>query len=340
MNKSRTYPPPLCQGSTVAVIATSHAPPRETFARGIERLESFGLEVEVYETATRDTEWLRSHPEARAEDVNRAFADENIDGIIAAMGGNRQVQILDGIDEQILSENPTRFFGSSDNTYLHLLLNYLGLVSFYGGQLFPDIAVDPEMHPYTRRNVERVLFQTPFGECRPANEWTDEYDDPESDEPRDWFPGNQWYWHNATGKSVTGAVIGGCFEMLESQLMMADDRFPHLLEGGDILAVETSGETPAHAEVERFFTILGERGVIDELGGLLVGRPETPKGPLAKRNSFRREQRRTIKHVCDEYTSDLPIVFDLDFGHTAPILPLPLGSDVTIDTGDQTIVFE
>ncbi|WP_266080895.1 S66 peptidase family protein [Haladaptatus caseinilyticus] len=340
MDKPSTYPPPLHPGSRVAVIATSHAPPREALSRGIDRLESFGLDVELFETATRDTDWLRSHPKERARDVNRAFADEAIDGVVAAMGGNREIQIVDTIDESILRDNPKRFYGSSDNTHLHLLLNRLGWVSFYGGQLFPDISVDPEMHPYTHRNIERAMTRTPFGECTAASEWTDEYYDFETQASREWFPSSGWYWHNTTGKTVHGTLLGGCFEMLESQLMMSEDVFPHVLDSGDILAIETSGETPTHAEVERFFTVLGERGTIGDLGGLLVGRPETPKGSLTKRNTYRREQRRSIKHVCDEYAEDLPIVFDLDFGHTAPILPLPLGSNVTVDTGERTILFE
>ncbi|GAA0237849.1 LD-carboxypeptidase [Halobacterium noricense] len=310
------------------------------FDRGISRLESYALNVELFETATRETDWLRSHPEARAADVNRAFADDNIDGIVAAMGGNRAMQIIEDIDESILRDNPTRFFGSSDNTHLHLLLNRLGWVSFYGGQLFPDLAVDSEMHPFTYRNIERAMFQTPFGGCQSAAEWTDEYDDPKTDVPRDWFPADGWYWHNATGKTVTGTVLGGCFEMLESQLMLSGGLFSHMIEPGDVLAVETSGETPTHAEVERFFTVLGERGDLADLGGILVGRPETPKGTVTKRNAYRLEQRRTIERVCDEYAENCPLVFDLDFGHTAPVLPLPLGAEVTIDTGARTIVFE
>lgn len=334
----RTYPPPLPPGSTVAVIAPSHAPPAGALPIGVRRLESFGLDVEVFETARRDTQWLRANPDARAADVNRAFADDDVDGVVAAMGGNREVQILDSVDEAVLRANPKRFFGSSDNTHLHLLLNGLGYVSYYGGQLFPDLVADPEMHPYTRRHVERALREPSFGAIEAAEEWTDEYYDLETSEPREWFPADGWYWHDAAGR-VRGSVLGGCFAMLESQLMLEDAPFPAALDPGDVLAVETSGETPEPAELERFFTVLGERGVLERLDAALVGRPETPGGSLAERNAYRQEQRRTIARVVDEYADSLPVAFDLDFGHAAPVLPLPLGATVVIDADERTVAF-
>jgi muramoyltetrapeptide carboxypeptidase LdcA involved in peptidoglycan recycling len=334
----RTYPPALTPGSTVAILASSHAPPEAAFDTGVERLEALGLEVEIFETARRETEWLRANPEARAADVEEAFADDAIDGVIAAMGGNRGLQILGRVDETVLRENPKRFFGTSDNTHLHLLLNRLGIVSFYGGQLFPDLSTDPEMHSYTREHVERALQDASLGPIEPADEWTDEYDDLGSEEPREWFPADGWIWHDPVGR-IEGSIVGGCFAMLESQLMLADTPFPAVLNPGDIFAIETSGEVPNPAEVERFFTVLGERGVLADLGAVLVGRPETPGGSLSDREGYRREQRETIARVLSEYAESLPVVFDLDFGHTAPNLPLPLGAPIAIDADERAITF-
>ncbi len=332
------YPPPVEPGDTVAVVAPSHAPPERGLERGIERLRSvFDLDVEVFDTATRDTRWLRDHPDARAADVNRAFRDESVAGVVAAFGGNREVQILDGVDRDALRDDPKRFLGASDNTHLHLLLNRLGVVSFYGGTVFPDLAADPELHPYTERYVRRALRATPFGDAAPASEWTDDYYDLDDGGPREWFPSDGWHWHDPG--SARGTVAGGCFAMLESQLMLDDGIFPELLAPGDVLAVETSGETPEHAEVERFFTVLGERGVLDDLGAVLLGRPETPKGSTEDRDRYRREQRQTVARVTDEYAGSLPVISGLDFGHAAPTLPMPMGAPVEIDGEERTILF-
>ena len=330
------YPSPVEPGDTVAVVAPSHAAPEVGFERGLERLRSFDVEPEVYETATRDTGWLRSHPEERAADVNRAFADDDVSGVVAVMGGNAEHMLLPHLDREAIRENPTRFLGSSDNTHLALALAAEGVVSFYGGQLFPDLAADPEMHPYTREHVERALRATPFGAVEPAGEWTDEYADMESDVPREWFPSDGPIWRRVEG-TVSGPVAGGCLAMLQTQLML-DGPFADLVDGS-ILAVETSGETPTAGQVERFFTILGERGILDGIRALVVGRPETPGGTLADRESYREDQRAAITRGVDEYRPDLPIVFDLDFGHAAPVLPLPVGARVELDGGDETIRF-
>ncbi|WP_122089839.1 S66 family peptidase [Halalkalicoccus subterraneus] len=331
-----TYPPPLSRGDTVAVIAPSHAAPNGALSRGIERLRSFDLDVELFDTATRTTEWLRANPEGRAEDVHRAFEREDIRGVIAAFGGNCELQMLPYLDPDRLRENPTRFFGASDNTHLHLFLDSLGLVSFYGAQLFPDLVADPRMHPTTREYVERALFETPFGSLEPTGEWTDEYYDLASDLPRTWFESGGWRWHNATEKVLTAPVVGGCLAMLESQLLTDTPYFTRESCEGRILAVETSGETPEPAVVERFFMALGERGMLEACEALVVGKPETPGGD--ERDKYRSRQRRTIANTVDEY-ADLPIVFDLDFGHPAPDLPLPLGAPMTIDPAGRAIRF-
>ncbi len=330
------YPPPVTTGDTVAVVAPSHAPP-DGFEQGLRRLRSFGVRTTVFETATRSTDWLRDNPAARARDVMAAFRDEEVDGIVAAMGGNRELQILDHLDEDVARRNPKRFFGSSNNTHLHLFLNQAGLVSFYGGQLFPDLAADPAIHPYTRANVSRAFSTTPFGSVRPASHWTDEYYDFDARTPRTWFPADDWRWHG-TERRVGGPVVGGCLSMLRTQLLAGSSYFDVDGLSGCVLAVETSGETPGASEVERFFMALGERGVLDDLEGILVGKPETPGDTRAARERYRRDQRTAIANIVEEY-ADVPCVFDLDFGHSAPVLPLPIGADVEIDGSNRTIRF-
>lgn len=332
------YPPSIERGDTVAVIAPSHAAPRGALSRGVERLRSFDLEVEVFDTATRTTEWLRANPAARAEDVHHAFEREDVRGVIAAFGGNCELQMLPHLDPERLRGNPTRFYGASDNTHLHLFLDSLGLVSFYGAQLFPDLVADPRMRPSTRAWVERALFEAPFGPLSPAGEWTDEYYDIESDMPRTWFESEGWHWHNAAEGTLTAPVVGGCLAMLESQLLTDTPYFTRETCEGRILALETSGETPEAAMVERFLRALGERGILEACEALVVGKPETPGGDEHERERFRRRQRRTVASTVDEY-ADLPVVFDLDFGHAAPDLPLPLGAPMTIDSAGRAIRF-
>lgn len=84
---------------------------------------------------------------------------------------------------------------------------------------------------------------------------------------------------------------------------------------------------------------LEERGILESCEALVVGKPETPGTTANERETYRRRQRRTIAATVDEYDTDLPVVFDLDFGHPAPDLPLPLDAPMTIDTAARTIRF-
>lgn len=322
------------------MVAPSHAPPTG-LDRGLERLRSFDVEARVFETATRDTEWLRANPEERAADVHRAFEDPEIDGVVAAMGGNCAHELLPHLEERTVRQNPTRFFGSSDNTHLHLFLGDAGLVSFYGGQLFPDLVVDREIHPYSRRYVERALRAAPFGSIEPTDEWTDDYYDFAAEDPpsRDWYPADGWYWHDRRERTVRGPVIGGCFSMLRTELMLESDHFTAERLEGSVLAVETSGEVPDPGELERFFSVLGERGFLDGVAGVLVGRPETGASGPARREAYRQRQRRAVVEGLEARGVDVPIVFDLDFGHTSPNLPLPLGAPVELDEVEREIRF-
>jgi len=62
------------------------------------------------------------------------------------------------------------------------------------------------------------------------------------------------------------------------------------------------------------------------LAGLLVGRPMR----------YSREERQALREIVLARTSrfDFPIITDMDFGHTAPQMTLPLGCRAMID-GDQ-----
>jgi len=46
-----------------------------------------------------------------------------------------------------------------------------------------------------------------------------------------------------------------------------------------------------------------------------------------------------MKIVLNDYSSDLLVVFNMNFGHTDPQIIVPSGSDVQIDCKTKTIEF-
>lgn len=343
-------PPPLERGSRIAVVAPSSNPTSEfphVYELGLERLrEVFDLEPVEYPTVSMDDEALSNDPEARATDVMDPFADPEIDGVIAVIGGNDQIRVLDHLDPDVLRENPTRFYGYSDNTNLALYLWNLGIVSYQGPMVFTELGMDGRMFDHAVEYTERAFFDDSFGEIRPAERFTDEpgdWADPDSlEEPRETESNPGWRWAGGDDP-VAGRVWGGCLEVLDQQFLA--DRYlsdEDDLEG-TILAVETSEEVPEQTWVDRVFRGLGERGLLERFDGVLVGRPAARSHledrPPERRERYRKQQRDAITDVFAEYNPDAPIVSGVDFGHTYPTTPIPIGGRVEIDPETETIRF-
>lgn len=342
-------PPPMEPGDQVAVVAPSsggaHDAPH-VFALGLERLrDRFDLEPVVYPTARQRTGFLAANPRARAADIHTAFRDPDISGILATIGGSDQLRILKHLDATVLRANPTRFYGMSDNTNLGLFLWKAGLVSYNGAQLMNELAIPGELPAYTERYVRRAFFEESLGRLDAASTWTDEpstwWTDPKAMgstpeyEPN---PGRRW----AGGEGVVeGRLWGGSQSIVEWNL--AADRYlpePSELEGA-ILALETAETIPEPEEVGATLMVLGERGLLERFAGVVIGRPPTrsflEEPPREEREAYRERLYETIITQVGRYNPEAPIVLGLDWGHTNPIAPLPLGGRIELDPQSETI---
>jgi muramoyltetrapeptide carboxypeptidase LdcA involved in peptidoglycan recycling len=307
--------------------------------RAADRLESvFGVETVLYPTAHRDPDDGPAPASERAEELMRAFADPAVDAVLSATGGDDQLRVLDHLDPERLRRNPTRFFGYSDNDNLRLFLWRLGQVS-WGVTAHPDLAVDPELHPYVREHLSRALFGE-LGTVSPATEWTDEWFDFETGAPRSWRDAPGWTWRDRG--PAAGPVWGGTLSVLRWQLCA--DRYlpaPERLDGA-ILAVETSETLPPARQVGYLLRSLGERGWLGRFDGLLVGRPRA-HNPASPRDRAFDDYRTAISdHVETQlarYAPETTAVFDVDFGHTSPVFPLPLGATARLEPAAGTITF-
>ncbi|MFB6069723.1 MAG: S66 peptidase family protein [Halanaeroarchaeum sp.] len=344
-------PPPLESGDEVAVLAPSSGLAAEyphVYERGLERLRTtFDLEPVSYPTATASSSTLAGDPAARARDLETAFADPDVRGVIATIGGNDQIRVLSHLDLDVLAENPTRFYGLSDSTNLALALWNRGIVSYYGGHLLTEFAFPGALPDYLEAGLRSALFDDALGEIEPAPRFTDQdlsWDDPSNLERRPEMEDNPgWRWAGGD-ESVTGRTWGGSLEIIT--LHLAADRYlppPDALDGA-VLVLETSEEQPAASMVRRSMQALGERGLLSRFDAILVGRAkarshEREREP-AEREAYRERQRSVIGQVVGRYNESAPIVFDLDVGHTNPVVPVPIGGRVTVDPATERVAFE
>ena len=351
MTEEFVLPPALEKGDKVAVMATSAGIKDRfpaAFEKGIERLENrFGLEPVVYDTAEKDTEYLNANPQEKAEEFMQAFEDPEIKAVIPVSGGDEELRVLKHLDPERLRNNPTRFYGISDNTNLHLYLWNLGIQSFYAGQILPDLMSGGEVGEYTYNHLEKAFFKDSLGTAEASEQFTDEFVDIQADEivdDRERHNNPGWDFWNFDGETIEGRLFGGCFEIVDWQ--MATQKFLPDQEDieGTVLALETSEEAPSETTVKRWLMCLGENGILNKFSAILVGRPI--RKPLhgeerteEEKQQYHEDQKERIKEEIQRYSSDTPVVFDVDFGHTDPKLPLQLGSKISLNPEKQQIEF-
>lgn len=237
-------------------------------------------------------------------------------------------------------QQPHAVFGISDNTHVHLALSAAGVVSYYGCQFVPGLACDNRLPAYTTRYFEKTLFETSIGEVTPATRWTDDPFDIEDNPVRKWESNPGWGWRFLANEVVTGALWGGCLTVLEHVLAIDQFEPAPTHDGEYVLAIEMSGLVPEPYSVKAVLRCLGERGLLDDVAAVVVGRPKT-SGPHRDpvRHQYRQGQRGAILGAVREYVSEPNVLFDLDFGHTDPQIPIPIGGHVRLDPETQSVCF-
>lgn len=339
------YPDKPRPGDRVAVLSPGSALPEvfpEPFDLGLRRLrDDFEVEPVEYPTTRR-----QGAPDERAADVMAAFADPGITAVLTSIGGEDQLKVLRHLDADVLRANPKPFFGLSDNTNLCNFLFNLGLVSYQGGTVMTMLGRGGRMNPHSEESFRAALLGSGWYALRPAEAFTDmsrDWADPSAlaTEPV-MLPGSGWQWHGRLEGVVEGRLWGGCLEIVDFNLRAARYLAPDdAAYDGCVLYLETSEELPSAQYVAEVLMCLGERGLLQRFSALLMGRPLGWRFGTADDPGFRAAyvdaQHQAVLAAMAEYSPTVPVVLDVDLGHTDPHLVIPNGGDCRIDTGARTI---
>ena len=333
----------LKKGDKVAILSPSFAAPGKfphVFELGLERLRTvFGLEPVEYPTTRK----LGASVEERAGDLVAAFKDPEIKAVIASIGGDDQVTYIYKMSPDSFINNPKPFFGYSDNTHFCNFLFQHGIPSYYGACIMTQFAMQKEMDKYTVEHIHHALFDSGEYEILPSPEYNEIGLDWNNSSllttRRIYEPNTNWIW-NAPSNGE-GILWGGCLESIDDMLRN-DIPIPNLDEFEKIvLLLETSEEIPSHAYVQRVIRALGQRGILEKIKGILVGRPKAWEfdKPLSKeeRTTYTKTQQDIILETVRRYNKVIPIVQNMNFGHTDPQIPMPYGNRIRIDSQAKKI---
>ncbi len=339
------HPPKARPGDRIAVLSPSFAAAGAFPAvheQAMRRLTEVTGLVPVEYPTTRE---VGATPRDRAADINAAFADPAIRGILAVIGGEDQITVIPHLDAELARRDPKPFLGTSDNTNLHHWLWANGIASFYGGSSQVHLGPGPGVDDIHARTLRAALITGETLEITDPGESEDvglHWDDPRaltSFGERE--PTEPWSWRGPA-RSVTGRTWGGCIEVIE--WILTAGRFPsgpEVLDGG-VLIIEASEELLPARNVGWIVRSLGERGILAAVDAVLLARPPTSgfaSRPAAEeRAQLRAEQRDVVADLVGRYNPEAVMCAGIPFGHTRPQCIVPHGGLATVDGAARQVI--
>lgn len=352
----------LNKGDKVAIVSLSSGILGEKFVEhelvlGVKRLEEFGLVPVFMNNALKGLDFLKEHPEARADDLKQAFADDSIKAIICAIGGIDTYKTYPFLfeDEKFKADvktNPKIFMGFSDTTANHLMFQKLGLNTFYGPALLTDFAeFEDDMLPYTKAAVEYLFNPTDGYQIKSSEVW---YKDRTDFSPaavgtkREKLAENRGYELLQGSGTVSGKLLGGCLdvmahlinvysphpnttnELIDEQIVINAKypTFPTFEEWkGKIMFFETSEEKMPPEHFEKIIKTFKSMGIFEAINGLVVGKPID--------EVYYEEYKAILKAELKEY--NIPVLYNFNFGHSYPRTIIPYGADAVLDANHKTL---
>ncbi|WP_447919813.1 S66 peptidase family protein [Achromobacter aegrifaciens] len=300
--------PALKPGARIAIVAPASAAP-DAADQAAEWLAARGYAPQVM-PASRSRldapyDYLAGADADRLADLHAAFAAPDIGAVWCLQGGFGSWRLLDQLDFDLLRRHPKPFIGYSDITALHLAMQrHAGFVTFHGPMLAQDLLAG-KREPTESHVLAMITGQVGQGA------WITP---PPYATATELIPG-----------TATGRLIGGNLALIGA-LIGSDSEID---TRGGILFIEDVNE--ALPRVDRLLSQLDAAGKFDELKGVLVGNFTRILGVGM---DDAQAQGMLYPLILDQFRSrGIPVLAGWPSGHGDPNLTLPLGAQVTLDTG-------
>jgi len=296
------FPPKLKTGDKVSIISPASKIDRQIAEHGAELLTQQGFKVEIGFHAFDKADMFAGSDIARADDMQKALNDKSVKAIFFTRGGYGSLRTHLRLNWSSFFKKPKWLIGFSDITVFHAYLSRHNIASVHGVMTawFEQDAVLTESF---LRLMELLKGEKPDYHL-PPNEL------------------------NRNG-IVSGILTGGNLSIIQSLRGTPLDISPK----GKILFIEDIDEY--HYHLDRMMMNLKTGGVLEQLSGLVAGHftgmkdGDTPFGKTAYQ---------IIKDAVASY--HYPVAFGLQSGHELPNYPLLLGSRISLDVSENTVIIK
>ena len=319
------YPKFLQQNDTIAITAPSDGITKEfdkiRLDLACKKLNSLGYKTIKTENVEKSSKLVSSSPQDRAEQFMNLWSDDNIAMILAVSGGEFLMDMLPYLDiDAIKSSTPKWVQGYSDISLLNFYLttNFnIATVTFVNAKSF---GMNP-WHKSLENNIEILkgneVIQESFDMYQ--GQWTE---DVVGQEDAGFNLTDKVEYKNLYGKpqdKFEGRIIGGCIDVIKTLLGTKLDNaknFVNSFDEGVIWCIENC--EMSITDLYRALWQMKQAGWFDNMNGVLIGRTFSQLDI----KDF------TYLDVLHKIFDDMnvPVVYDIDFGHLAPQWTIVNGS--------------
>lgn len=315
------FPQKLKKGDEVRIIAPSRSlkiAKKSTIKIADERFKELGLKITYGQHINVCDDFFSSPVELRIRDMHDAFLDKNVKGIFTVIGGFNSNQLLKYLDFNLIKQNPKVFCGFSDITALqNAIFAKTNLATYYG----PHYLSFGEKHyfDFTLKNFKKCLMEDGEFDVLPSEEWSD---DPwYQDQNKRNLIKNSGFIAINKGKAE-GVIVGG--NLCTLNLLQGTEYFPQLKDS--ILFIEDDHEV-SFQTFDRDLQSLIHLPEFDGVKAVVIGR-------FQKESTV--EESLLFKIIKSKQELEkIPVIADVDFGHTSPKITFPIGGLARIEVKEK-----
>jgi muramoyltetrapeptide carboxypeptidase len=310
------YPSKLRVGDEIRIISPSRSMSiidEKTQKVATQQLEDLGFNITFGKHVNEVDNFNSSSIQSRINDLHEAFNDDNVKGVLTVVGGFNSNQLLPYIDWTVIKSNPKVFCGFSDISALNnAILSKTGLVT-YSGLHYSSFGME-QYFDYCLDYFEKCLLTDGTIKVEPSKVWTDDL----------------WFLDQANRKLISnegwlvlnegeasGSICGG--NLCTFNLLQGTEYMPSL--ENTILFIEDDDESLPH-HFDRNLVSLIQQPNFSGVNGIVIGRFQKDS---KMSNGLIRQMIETKQELAG-----IPVIANVDFGHTNTIITYPIGGEVII----------
>lgn len=296
-------------------ITLNHAEIVKNKLASLDLKTSFGANsIKVDETGSNSIQ-------DRVDDLHAAFSDEAVKAIFVARGGMNCNQILPYLDFGLIAKNPKIIIGYSDITaIINAIYAKTGIITYSGPGFSSLKSVEFNEDDFTYKYWYNTLFTNNPIEVLPAKNIVDE--SYKSGKPESIEYVSDGFWVINEGVSE-GTIIGS--NLCTLNLLQGTQYIPSLINS--ILFVEDDYESSA-GHFDRDLESLTHLPDFDKVKGLVIG--------VFQADSNVNQETLTALIKNKPKLANMPVIANVNFGHTKPLLTFPIGGKAKLEVSSKT----